>query len=317
MIGCQKWTLGAAQRVDSDRHPRPANRLHVDDVREVGDICADVVVAVDVRRFAGAVIGNSAHAVEVLLEQCVGGALDPCRRNGIGRAAIRRVVLEAAVLGRIVRGGDDDPVGKTALARLVVGQDRVRNDGRRRVPAARVDHHVNIVGGEYLQRACQRGRGKRVRVDADEQRSGNGAAPPVIADRLADRQDMRLVEGVVEGRSAMTRRAEGNALRRHRRVRLAGEIGRHQLRTLTSIDGSTVLPARGLTLSGMAFLAARATRQSSEDDQYAMGRAVIRQRDPGLIPGQRHAVKRRLDDAAADAAGVLHPDVVAGGMVSE
>ena len=53
---------------------------------------------------------------------------------------------------------------------------------------------------------------------------------PVLADRLADRQDMRLVEGIVEGRAAMARGAERDALRRDRRIRLAGEIGRHQPR---------------------------------------------------------------------------------------
>ena len=35
-----------------------------------------------------------------------------------------------------------------------------------------------------------------------------------MTDRLADRQDMRLIEGIVEGGSTMARRAEGNALRR-------------------------------------------------------------------------------------------------------
>ena len=54
---------------------------------------------------------------------------------GIGRSAIRRIVFEAAILGRIVRRGDDDAVGETALAALVIGQDRVRDDRRRRIAA--------------------------------------------------------------------------------------------------------------------------------------------------------------------------------------
>ena len=55
-------------------------------------------------------------------------------------------------------------------------------------------------------------------------------AAPVIAQRLADRQDMRLVEGVVERGAAMPRGAERHPLRRNRRVGLAREIGRHQPR---------------------------------------------------------------------------------------
>ena len=221
---------GAAQRIDPDLHPGGADRLHVDDVGEVGDIGADVVVAMDAGRFARAVVRDSSHAIEIVFEKRVCGALDPGCYVGIGRSAIRRVVLEAAVLGRIMRRGDDDPVGETALAVLVVGQDRVRNDGRRRVAVALVDHHIDVVGGKYLERACQGGFGQRVRVDADEQRAGDAASAPVMTDRLADRQDMRLIEGVVEGGAAMTRRAERHALRRDRRVRFAGEIRCHQPR---------------------------------------------------------------------------------------
>ena len=148
---------GAAQRIDPDLHPGRADRLHVDDVSKVGDIRAGIVVAVDVGRFACAVVGNSSQPSEILLEKCVCRALDPCCYVGIGRSTVGRVVLEAAVLGGIMRRGDDDPVGEPALAILVVAQDRVRNDGRRRVPAARVDHHVNLIGGEYLERARQGG----------------------------------------------------------------------------------------------------------------------------------------------------------------
>ena len=37
---------GAAQRIDPDGYTRCADRLHVDDIREVGDIGSDVIVAV-------------------------------------------------------------------------------------------------------------------------------------------------------------------------------------------------------------------------------------------------------------------------------
>ena len=56
------------------------------------------------------------------------------------------------------------------------------------------------------------------------------ATLPVLADRLADGQDVRLIEGVVEGGAAMPRGAEGDALRWHRWIRPAGEIRRHQPR---------------------------------------------------------------------------------------
>ena len=145
------------------------------------------------------------------------------------RSTIRRVVLEAAVLGRIMRRGDDDPIGEAALAVLVVAQDGVRNDGRRRVPAALVDHHVNLIAGKYLEGAGQGGLRQRVGVNSDEQRAGDAASAPLMTDRLTDCQDMCLIEGIVEGGSTMTRSAKCNPLRRDRRVRSAGEISCHQL----------------------------------------------------------------------------------------
>ena len=60
------------------------------------------------------------------LQQIVGAGLDPLRHVGVRRAAVRRVVFEAAAVGGIVRGRDDDAVGETGLAPAVVGQDGVR-----------------------------------------------------------------------------------------------------------------------------------------------------------------------------------------------
>ena len=45
-------------------------------------------------------------------EQLVRALLNPARDVGVGGTAVRRVVLEPAVLGRVVRGRDDDPVGE-------------------------------------------------------------------------------------------------------------------------------------------------------------------------------------------------------------
>jgi hypothetical protein len=94
---------------------------------------------------------------------------------------------------------------------LVVAQDRVRNDCRR-IPAAFVNHCINLIGGKYLKRACCGGLGQLVRIEAGKQRSGNAASSPMITDYLFDRRDVRLIEGVVEGGSTMTRCVERNAV---------------------------------------------------------------------------------------------------------
>ena len=100
--GLPEMDAGPAQGIDPDLHAGGADRGHVDDVRQIGDIGADIVVAVDQRRFARTLIGYAPYPLELLLDQRIGGVLDPFGDAGIGRPAARRVVFEAAVLGRVV-----------------------------------------------------------------------------------------------------------------------------------------------------------------------------------------------------------------------
>jgi hypothetical protein len=179
-----------------------------------------------------AVIGDALDAPQSVLEKAIRGALDHRSDIGIRRAAIGRIIFEPAIFGRIMRRRDHDAVGKPTVAALVMGQDGAGNNRRRRITVALVDHRLDAVGGKYFQRARQGRLRQRVGIDADEQRPGDAAAPAVIADRLADRQDMRLVEGVVEGGAAMPRGAERHPLRGHGRVGLSGKIGRHQPRNV-------------------------------------------------------------------------------------
>ena len=144
------------------------------------------------------------------------------------RPAVGRIVFEAAVMGRIVRGRDHDAVGEPCCAPPVVSENRVRNSRGRSVFIAVRDHDFHAVGRQHLQRAGQSRHGERMRVHAEKQRAVDVLLRPVQANGLADGQDMPFVEGLVEGGSAMPRGAEGNPLFRHRRVRCLGVIGRHQ-----------------------------------------------------------------------------------------
>ena len=220
----------AAERIDPDLDAGAADRLHVDDIGEVGDIGADIVVAMHAGSLARPVIGNPRDALQIVFEIAVGGALDGAGDVGVRRSAIGRVVFEAAILRRIVRRRDHDAIGEAALAALVGGEDGVRDHRRRRVAVVLVDHHLDAVRREHFQRARQRRLRQRMGVDPDEQRPVDAAGLAMIADRLADREDMVLVEGVVERGAAMPGGAERNPLRRYGRVGLARKIGRHQPR---------------------------------------------------------------------------------------
>ena len=188
-------------------------------------------------RGARAVIGNALDAAKSVFEVAVGGALDPGGDIGIRRTAIGRIVFEPAILRRIVRRRDHDAVGEALFAAVVVGQDRMRNRRRRRIAVVLVDHHLDVVCREHFERARQRRLGQRMGVDPDKQRTGKTGALPMIAQRLADRDDMRLVERMVERGAAMPGCAERNPLRRHRRIGLAGKIRCHQPRNIRQHRG--------------------------------------------------------------------------------
>ncbi len=64
---------------------------------------------------------------------------------------MRRVVFEAAVVRGVVGGRNHDTVGQTALAISIVGQDGVRDDGRRRVSVIASDPDFDPIGSQNLQ----------------------------------------------------------------------------------------------------------------------------------------------------------------------
>ena len=171
---------------------------------------------------------HPAHTVELVFEQCVRRRFDPGGHRLVRRPAVRRVVLEAAVLRRVVRGRHDDAVRQARGAAAVVLEDRVRDRRRRRVLVVSGDHDLDVVGGQHLQRAGEGGRGQRVRVDAEKERAIDAPSFSIPADGLADGEHMPLVEAVVEGGAAMPRGPEHDPLRRDRRVRHVGVVGRDE-----------------------------------------------------------------------------------------
>ena len=224
----------AAQRVHPEPQPGAPDRVEVDHRRQVVDVGGDVVAPLD----RGLLEGHAANAVQPLVEQPVGLALDPARDVGVGRPAVRRVVLEAAVAGRVVRRRDDDPVRQRPGRVAVVGEDRVRDHRRRRREVVGVDHHVDPVRREDLDDRAEGRLGERVRVAAEEQRALDPLLLAIAADRRADRDHVRLGERAVQRRAAVPGRAE-----RHRLGGLALVVGGDQLADIDQV-GRLGQPAR-------------------------------------------------------------------------
>ena len=145
----------AAQRVGADPHARLPDRVDVDHVREILDVRIHVVV------WDGTCIGGLDAAAMI----AVGLVLDALGDVRPGRPPARRVVLVAAVLGRVVARREHDPVASG------VGEDRVAERRGRRVAVGGVDADLDPVGAEDADRGVERRLRQRVRVTRDEQRA--------------------------------------------------------------------------------------------------------------------------------------------------
>ena len=184
------------------------------------------------RGATSALSGHTTDALQVFREERVRGPLDPACDFRVSRAAGGRVVFEAAVFGRVVRGRDDDPVSQPGSAAAVVSKDGVRDDRRGRIAAIAIDHHLDAVGGEHLQGAHKSRLGQRMGVHAHEQRAVDAVSQAIRANGLRDGQDVRFVEGAFERRATVSRRPERHTLRRDCRIRLIRVVRGHQPRNV-------------------------------------------------------------------------------------
>ena len=118
----------------------------------------------------------SRHPAQAVGNEGVGLLFDPFGDVSIRRPAMGRIVFEAAESRRVMRWCDDDAVRETALATAIVGENRVRDDRGRSVTLVSIDHHVDAIRCQHLQSAGKSGLRKRVRIDADVERSVNAPA---------------------------------------------------------------------------------------------------------------------------------------------
>ena len=221
---------GAAERVDTEVQAAAADRLEVDHVGKVADVGVEKIVAMRGGCPQRLLERRAPDALQPTLEHGIGLRLDPARDGAVGGTARGRIVLEATAVRRVVRGGDDDAIGEAGGAAAVVGEDGVRHAGGRRVGVVAGDHHLDAVGGQDLERTGEGGDRQGVRVHAEKERSVDRVRRAIQTDRLGHRQDVPLVEALFERRAAMSRGAEGDPLRRHRRIGPLGIVGRDQPR---------------------------------------------------------------------------------------
>jgi hypothetical protein len=176
--------------------------------------------------------GNAADRAQILCQQLVGLPLDPAGDLVIGRTAVGRIVLEAAVLRRIMRGRDYDAVGQPALASAIVGQDRMRDDRRRRISQMAIDHHLDAVGGQYFEGADKGRLRKRMRVHPHEKWTVDQVLLAIEANCLGDGRNVGLIEAALESGASMPRGPECDPLRGDRWVWTLRIVRSHQPRNV-------------------------------------------------------------------------------------
>ena len=119
----------AAQRVHAQRQAGSADGVHVNHVAQVVDVGQNEIFLMGARCLDGRGERHPPHPATTRAQQFVGPILNPLRHVGLGRAPVGRVVFEATVLRRIVRGGDHDAVRQPPLPAPVVNEDGARDGG--------------------------------------------------------------------------------------------------------------------------------------------------------------------------------------------
>jgi len=110
----------AAKGVHTHAEFSAANGVHVDHACEISNVSIEVVVPVGRGGAKSSFEGNPLHALEGGFEKIVCFLFNPFRDDALRRSAAWRVVLEATVMGRIVRRSNDNTVSESSLAPAVV-----------------------------------------------------------------------------------------------------------------------------------------------------------------------------------------------------
>ena len=186
----------ATERIHAQLEARGPDRFHVQDAGQVGDVDAREVVAAHLPD--GLVVGDALYARQAGAQKLIGVALNRAGHIGVRRTAVGRVVLEAAVLRRVMRRGYHDAVCQAVDPVAVVGEDGVGDRWSGRQAVRTVDQDRDAVGDEDLDGRAGRRLRQGVAVPADEERPVDPPAASVAADRLRGGQDVGLIERSVE-----------------------------------------------------------------------------------------------------------------------
>src|SRR5439155_26074663 len=218
----------AAQRIHADPNLALADCLQIDHRGQIAHVGIEVLMVMYSGGAPSTFKRYSRHTARAVGNEVVGVSFYPFGDVSVRGSAVGRIVFKAAEPRRVMRWCDDDAVRESTLATTIVGENRVRDYRGGSVTIISIDHHVDAIRRQYLQRAGKSALRNRVRTDADVERPVNALLLAIKANRLRDCEDVRFVERVIERGAAMPGSSKHDSLGGHGWIRSPGVICGHQ-----------------------------------------------------------------------------------------
>ncbi|MNG85519.1 hypothetical protein D3C79_442790 [compost metagenome] len=193
---------GAAKRINAQFQAGTLNGGHINHVHQPFHIRLHQILRVQMTAVPGFVQRLALNAFQLLRQQFVGAFFNHRGQVGVGRAAVGRVILDAAVFRRVMRRGNDDAVGLCPTV-AVVAQNSMRYRRGWRKAVIFLHDHIYAVGGQDFQHGNKGRLRQRVGVFTDVTRAGNPLLATHFGNRLSDSEDMGFIEAVAQGAAAM------------------------------------------------------------------------------------------------------------------
>ncbi len=141
---------GAAKRIDADFQACFFNRVHIHYLRQSFNVRLDQIFFLDMTAGPRLIERQTLHLFQVALNQLVGAIFHHFGDIGVGRAAVRRIIFDAAIFRRVVGRRNHNAVSLRA-ARFIVLKNRVGDRRRRRIAVILLHNHINAVGRQHFK----------------------------------------------------------------------------------------------------------------------------------------------------------------------
>ena len=125
---------------------------------------------------------------------------------------MRWVILNSTIFRRIMRRRDNNTVGQAIWFSSVVIQNRMRNNGRRRITLTFLDNHIKAISNHNFNRRTKSSLRQGMCIHSNKEWTIDALSTPVFTQCLANCCYMSLVERIQQRRTTMPRCTKANSL---------------------------------------------------------------------------------------------------------